>query len=1625
MAGFAFKNNLNKGVVLDLDELRVPPNAVLFLKNLTQNININAANASQSGGNKLTTSPIEGNSALTISGIASGTNYCIGFYSSETTNEGYFFLYNSAGSHSVWVVRGNTGAVQKVYQGNLLPFQLDPQYFIASGRCTMAEKSYIDPVSKLESNYKELIFTTNNGIQCFLSVEDSIATNSFSTSYFTSTAAFYNPIELIHLGVPTPLSNIGLNTPVAYAPVSSDLTKQNLLVRNGWQFRVKFIDIFGRESEHGIISSQYITVIGGGCLAASNGLPRCVTINFDAGNPLVNIIQVEYRKWVGNDVGDSLSTGWLLYEAFNKYDNSTSVKWYNRSINPIFTTTGSGITYNAGTNSIAYNFCADKNSIPISDTETTRTEPGLPRISGTASLIDKRLLLANNVRGFEPIPQSEVDKVVFSAQLPSTSPCPAPATRTITFYANIYNPYGDYSALIRTSFGKVVFGNSDDGNGCAGPGSHTSSFKLGQIFGDQTHPGFIAYIAGTPYKCISEQGDFDPATGAFTDKGYGSGISFPHQIMQKFTIIDVPAMKGVLRISSHKSTVNDSDYQQRSTYVAGVIPISTLTGGAYARQSYANTPDKEIAFDATAGDVNLSGPSDPMFIILDLGDGVTSGALDGYLYEQPGGAPVEMNPIEFGGITATGTIGDGFGSFFSDHNGFYFVTTGHGNPKIAIWSDFCDGSGTVHLFDLVGNTSSIQHGDGTNSNPGHCFGDDGNWRGQVYLATTYPVAARRTIVQKFFECGSPGVGVPGIPTIMTKGAAGITDGSGTVTLLAHNRYNYATSFGGSVPFLGNVPPNYSVSPYNQDVLIFSQKGSCQWADCGNCNSYIASPTITYVACTGSARNTNMPDINVTLQGVGLYGIQSGGKYPVAFWCFDEIGRHTAPQVREGALGFVDVPNLNDIGYQQFALCQIAVNIGSTFQVSPTFTKMAFLVGANVLFSDSFSWAADWVQPVDNTGATNYVNPTGIRIYYGSLLEYNKQNNFATNIWSGFITEEASGTAPQQGDIAQFIMNGIGTTNVGGTAWLPSVISAPITYDSSGLFFTIDYLPELISLTNGCLFRVIRPNANQSGQNVPLYEQCFVVDLVNGVPSTLSFTLPYFDSYLLSRLLPVPRLKGQPNAISPTVYPVTPLPIQYTSSNQDATLDTSGYSTNNINNANGVIIFDVIDDSSSFPFYFEGPSPNDLWGSHLACRGRVGVPNPYEEQLRTGTEVALSDAIGDRGVLNNISYFESQNIQIFDRNTWGSITSVLVETSVCMVICNSDHFMTRYNTSQLRVDGSGNVNAQNALGMFTAPERKNGENFGCIPQNINTIAKYAGTIVWLDAKGNMVFSNMGDSAPVEIVNGYQAYLLNKIATVNIANNNPGANGKTYFIGNVDPKTMEYFLTSFNIPVTGSPSYINTQTQPRLASNETLIFDLNSGMLKGFASFTPEYYGMIPGYYLQKQFLSFKGGLPYVHHGNFASTVTPPLYANFYGTQCEVRITHVVNSVDGKMLPDKVKRFLYNEIYCRQSIPGATGVMPSALWYADSIITEKGQNSRLLVPRWDLKDGLQCAAYLCALNTPADPNMPVQTGANAILDGDPLQGRWMTVSLTNNVLWAGTYFEVSEIVNYTNGIEKSAD
>lgn len=1717
------KQNFLSGVNLDDSQLRIPTSEnksfAAYLYNMTANVAENPNAEAGAGRNFGVLTPLEGNNIQPFSPVppgyntplAAGNNYCVGFYSSEQTNQGYAFIWNSNGDHQILVINGDDGSTAVVAQSKLLPFVLNPANFVGEGRCTMLLRSYIDPQTGLESNFKFLIFTINTGIQYAISVDDSANTNTYDPAFFPrfdNTGNLYEPILLLHLGTDTPMSPMHLvpgsvpEQPILVSevtPVPADTQVQNLLLRTGWQFRVKFIDVFGRESVHGIISDMYISVVGGGCITESNTLPRCLQIQFDGGNPLVDYMQIEYRKTIGNDPAGALWTNWLECETITKYVHTPGQRWYNYPANTAY--------YDPTTNVVTYQFCANKGNAEIPTVETDMTECGIPRTSACATVVGTQLMLSNNVRGFQPLDQDMISQIKFTALAPPAS-CPVTPLVEVIVYGVVWKPISNKCSPVyltgASTPGQFVWGNFPLSGVCDG----SNPFTMCQSFADQANPGWIGYLVGqSGAECavISEQGYINNTTGVWTPLPpasafntspsfiYQSGVACP--LMQRW-IFKVRAGKYVFRLASHHAKITDSNFKQTSTYAAGRCNLGTVYSplfysgmAAYQNgplQYASNTipgdtypysgPIKELEIDCSTGSLvyDFRGFNDKILVILDMTDlGATASggnAVDGYYYESSTGLPIEMNPVYFGVNTSMGSPsgGDSFGSFYTDHNGYFF---GYGMGAISVYlpSNYCDGNGEVlvfHLNNIFGGSSDyglFYHGDGSQGHPSGadpslfgsgCTSVYGYWYNRVYasgtaIMPTYPDSARRYINYEVDLCD--GGGAPGIPIVMTKGMYKSTNASGKVEIVAHNRYKYSVPSyaSGQLPFTGNnTIASYGTAPSNGDYLIISQRAGCSWYKCGSCTVYsLPDVQVTYQACVippcppPHCRIFDAGLQKVNIFGVNIKGVQTGGVYPVGFVLFDELGRHTFVQdLESGATGLggsVIIPNLNDPTYQTFNLYQLAITVSATF-AAPGFSKISFVVAPNTAFTDYASWAADWIQYVDDTGQDNTVEPTSIRVYYQSMNEYAKNYNYTTNnVWqfqtTGTSTNGGQAT-PNVGDVIQFIMNGDGT-------WIDTVVSSSIVFNEAGSFFTISYLPELAGLQNGCLFRVIRP-ATQQNVNV-YYEQCLVLDLdANGqIDSSLwgvTIPLPYYDSYMLQRTIPVPvmgalistvtggvsvqSVGSQPyEIIFPGDNPI--LPLAYTDSGTGTT-GTSTYSTNNPN-LNHVIIMTSQDLLTYFPFMFESPSPSDFWGSHISNRGRVFFANPNECQKRIGTEVALSDRISDRGLLNNMSYFEPENVFVFDYNTWGQIFSVLTEVSICLFVCEKDHFMTTYGTTQLQSDPiSGNVTSKKTFGPFQQPDRKAGTNYGLSLNNYNSLRRYAGTVRWLDDSGVLVKNNFSVSTG-EYNTGFIGWIKQMAAQVKQLNIDQSLNGITYWVAGIDPKTFEYYLTTFNL---NQNLYINTSNAPVPiidTINQTLVIDLESGILKGFSPFTPEFYGLIPSYYSQTQFLSFQGGQPWLHHN---SNIIVP-WGNFYGTQCPCYVTVVVN--EGS---EKPKRFLACELYVRTTVQGTAGTEPTVLFFASqgSIITEKGQKSQIppfvsatsttWQQFWNIADGFQSAAFLCDEATFADPNLPLTAN---LIDGNPLQGRWMQATFVTHPDYDGSYFELSAVNTYFDFIEKAAD
>lgn len=1545
MSHKAYKQ-LPLSVDADSSPARISPIKATSLYNLTDSVNNNPNGPQKEGLNAEVLTPYEGNLQLTGPSFPSGNNKSIGAFHSKTTNCVYAFLYNDAGNHSIYRIFGLSGTLQFVYVGPL-NFQDDPQYYIAKGRCVLYSYQATDPVSGIMQLVNYLIFTDNFNDQRLVSVEDSVNTNFFNTGsfpYFLDTDPNWDPVYLINLGVQPPVVPI---TAAIIPPGSGDVGKQNLIINSSWRFRCKYIDVFGRESEHSIISPEYIATTGTDCMSTTAGLGRGFVLTVPAGNPLVDKIQIECSQWNSNSPL-SQPTAWVIFDTINKYRNTSGTRWYNRAIN-------SDYTYNSGTNSFSYNFYADHSTTPLDPKEVNRLFNPLPRLSSSVVLAGAELALANNLRDFDLFDDSLLNKISFNVNPITGTGCLIP-TRTIVMYAIIYSVqnecYGSWAQAVHADHpdipdGMFIFGYN---------GGQT-------VVGNQTNqwgpaPGFIGYLAGTGYQCISEQVIYDfPSNSILPFSTFPAPGSNAQIVIQRFTFTDVRAGRYVFRIAHHQARTTDPHYQKTSTMLSGVTHLNDYqTWGPGFLPTWVNY-EKSFEVDVTAG--NYTYNINTLLTIISL-DGHTSnpGQIwvgDGYLLEdETFFIPVELQPLKVEKLDGT-TAPVLQACPYTDHNGYFF---GYWNDTFATFPfrfhfnvDVCTGTNldiySPHIEDMPPTFQSSFF---------------------VYTGSSlYPANARRQIKGQILNCGSSTVGLSNILVVILEGQYGFTDVNGNYLLIVHNRYDAWVS--------------------DPDQVIFSQNDqTCPIVDCaGTCNfGYLADIGVAYVACTGGLRITDNGISRAKIAGANLYGPQTGGKYNLGIVGHDWMGRCSS--VQRNKTHTAEIPSI--VVSHNFNTYKIGWILDSATRFPLWVKWISFWITNNLRFGNFISWAADLVVYVDNTGSPTLPSiASQIKIYYASLAEYNNKNNLSTTSTWQIIDNQNNNQGVVTGDIVEFLINGDGV-------FFSELVSAVIKYDETGSFFLIDYDSRLAGLLKGCLFRFVRPRKIDDSDQDLYFELPVMIPVVAGVPAAFSGTFDYVDSYFLRREIPVPTTTETAAA---TAVPGSTSTIQQTQTTE--VVGSPGQTIQNvllIQGAKTTQFISTTDVLTSFSFYFESLSPSDLWGRGAKTLGRVNVQNTFEYKKRLGSEIARSAEFN--GTFNGLSYYDEKDVVDFEKQDQGQILVLIGETNTFMVICENDYFLIGFKDNMVVINASGQVVGSSAGDDFGNPQTKFGRKYGCHFIDINTIREDNGIVMWVDRNVSaLIWSDFNNAIQVEDEQ-FAGIFKQLIATQNAF---ALVSQPCYNVAGIDPYANHYYLTSF---IPANNSWANTDSSLNYTHCMTFVIDRKTRAFKGFIGVTPEYYSEFNSFFSQKNMLSYKQGKPYKHHGNGASN-----WNKFFGVQVKKMFTIVVNE-----MPDKVKRFMYNEVY----INGHKLII-------SAVTTESGQVSRILDALWDKRSKFYCADYKCDLNTVFDASAPAVVTANPLYEGDTLYGRWATVTYQSGDADDGLYCEITSIVNYFIFDEKSAD
>jgi len=1401
--------------------------------------------------------------------LPSGDNQCVGTYVSRETARILFLNHNSNSQHGLYVIDCIEEKIATVYVDPCLGLVRSPEFFLHEGGAHLELFYFTDPNTELQRLRSYFIYTLGTGYQKYICIEDSLATEGFNASTFPYFKSAYDKCNFINCGVITP------ECPVVDEVANDDPQKPNFLKFNTWQFRIQYIDVYGRMSEWGKISELYVSGMND-CISSSDLLARCVNLTFDAGTPFTDKINVAFRNC--NDESWQQDTTLFLYKG------SCLGDWWLRSRNP-------DINYNAQTNTITYQFCKDKECIPIDVNETNRTQNPMPRESQSIEKVGNVVSFWNNKDGFNPVDMSQISVTVAPPSQTDNN------TALVEIYVPVINVFTQtYQPVYPDDNGKFVWG---------GRYSSTNQHVQGiyenyrQHFGSDTQKGFIGYLAGTgtmPNSTVSELYYADDTNNFIKVDDYSIVFNppFTRRWYHKFTFASVPKGKYLFRIASHLALVSTSNFASTSTYVYGSFAWANKSvsfNNSRPANFGAISLAKELLIDTCAGDYS-SLNDNKVLAIFDLTHPGESGSqanvtLDGYIYEKLDPlTSVKEIPVELLAVTANKNGNPMYvTSVYTDHNGFYFTSDGNNEYFAEIFGNCgCNNYKKLISFgsgSFKGTVSEDFVIEGRNECP--TFGD---------------APCNRVLIKGFVKLCGANTPVPGVGVVLSRGAYAISGADGSFTIIAH---------------FDNTSPNRT----RLDKLYYVST-LCPFLGCDD--ACLTTVDISIAPCVQCDTQQTITVADKSVEFKTQRGLLSGGRYGFAIEPEDWLGRHTFAETKDSM--YLVMPTI--IQSKSFGFPTVTVHIPNTVTFPSYFKKINFLITPELSLETYLTWIVDDVVFIDNTGNENDIAPTQIKIYYGSLNEYNSQNNFNTTTGWQFLDTAKTPNVNFTNDYVEFYVNGDGKI-------FDQLTRAIIKYDQKGLYFLIDYDTALKDLKKYAQIRLCRPSECQNDSL--FFELCGSVEIINGKAQLSDITLTAFDTYNKYRQIPVPI--GTTDA--PQNIPVT----------------------------------------LGIPFQHD--SPSDLWGKGCKNIGRVNSRNPYECEIIHPTEAALSGVLSANGQLNFLNYFDDAQKTTFDTWGFGGVVAAIFQTARGLVICENNYFTVGYSDNILRTDSQGQILVPSAEDKFGKPTIQIGNNYGCQLFDKNTIRSWQEYVMYLDTReGVLIRNDYKDSVPVSVMSakwgiemGVDSWLRPKIASV-LAWNEANPDSLRYFVGGVDPAGKSYSLSDHQI---GSGNFVNNERGTKVEVSETIQFDIYNKIWRCFISQTPEMFSMMQSALLNEQWVSFKNGIPYKNY-----TADPnKTYNTFFGVKCN-RVFRVVAA---------------NNAFQKKYWKNVTLVCKT-LYFADQVLTESNQQTRMLKAMWAKGDFYYSSAIPASLLTISDANTPFRNN-NKLFEGDLMYGSIIDIRL----------------------------
>ena len=1532
------RNIAKDGMNLEIDEGYLPETMARFLKGWQLEVNENRSGDTQGGNTESANAYVftknQSNELFADVVLPTGVNKSIRGGFVPETGMYYSCLWNSLGNHSIWQLDATNRTIQKVLETPCLGFVYDAKHFITPTRFAYVVYTTYDKDSNVPITKTVIFITDDNGRTKEIFVNDAIATNGLTHEFFGE-GECCDICTMITMGAPAkPTGCITVEPVQRYFPsqtpeeVAIEKAKPNTLNFKAWQWRLKAIDVWGRQSFHGVISDQWYNSSSNSCTNDETQYPRCVDLTFSANCKYIAQLVLEYHVCGNSEILNNFSQPvWKEYQTINKYsdcdtDGAYIPNFWEREINPIYyqpISYDNPITYNEILNEFTVRFCGNKECKTIPVSETSLTQNYIANKSNSVFRLGNKIGVANNERGFNPLLCQDAEALTFSTSEDET--CNPLVYRKIRIFGYIWSPLDNSLTNVRfvepasgTPKTTVAYGRIGHEDGTWGNTGKNNPTFYNQYFNGVNN--FVMYAKGHPdIYAVAKQ--IDMFSGSPVDIGVSQTKMANPNIMLMWEFY-IPAGKYIFKIADPLAGVREMDATVFSLFPIGGNPkfyqtsadmvglTSLASPGTLVNEQY------ELDVDCLTADFELL--TTPV-MIWDLTRDMTGltnypNVVKGYyqnslLIAYP---TIPQYGIEKAVVTPINHPVTAYSCQLTDSNGHYFMTTKGSGIGI--------GTQLQALLSVAGcNPQTANSGASTGTNE-----FVGEWVNSAM--DTYK------IVGKIIDCNTS-KGLLGQVVVYQNGHYASTDSEGNFIIYAHGLLR------------------------TDELIIANAIGGCFRTICGDPCS-VAFPNVAIlVPLCNVAREVLLPNYGIQESEFSFDKTLLEGKYGVGIVLEDCLGMETFVQ-GDAYVEIDETSNINKISWN-FAGLTVPTN----------FTKMSFYVTENLTYSAFMEWIIDYAVLEDNNGnisfgATVITDPKRVRIYINSLINYTAYSQ--TNTGWQFL----------KGDLLKIFQLGNGD-NLN--------ISKLVSYREGDSYVTIEYdeatMGSIKDNLTGAKIRLLRPQNCTSTEL--FYQLCSYIAIENGVPVLLSGTLNYSNVFKLTRSVPIYTYDIQVITTTVNIY------------------DTQG---NVIGEKEATIPVPIPKATGNKKtLIFNHNSPSDFWGSGCWGKGRVSSKNIYERIHRLTTEISLGNGISAEGSTNYLHWFETSGATQLDESSYHYITAVIVGTNILLVICRNDYSTLLFNQNEfIRDDKTGQIYANGAQNGFGKPRTKIGDDYGCAQGDINTIFSQSGLVFYLDTTKGVLVRHNFDEAQDFTPNGLRAYLREKIFANAKWNatlpNNPEQH--KVFISAICPKKNEYIMTSFDL---ASDTHGNDLRTENIDANETYAVDIfdPKKLFKAMYHATPEMWDAIFTPNIGNQLISFVNGKCYIH---YPVLDTDENFLTFYGVQYKPVMTLIFNKENIVN-----KNFLFVETKIKQH-----------QLYISAILTEAGQESRVMPLWWIFADNGWYCPLLCQTNYVPDPMLPNQTGINAIIDSNGLNGKWIRAEFVTKDDDDGKYAELTSIELY---------